>query len=124
MLHISVAETKSHLSEIIAKSVHGHERFIITRRDKPVAAIVSLDDLKIIENEGTMNVMSVSLLRMKNDEIALFYLKKNSTTDCIPMVRFSKDEAKKVGISPINFDAADKDKDNKLNLSEWTLHKF
>ena len=36
----------------------------------------------------------------------------------------SKDEAKKVGISPINFDAADKDKDNKLNLSEWTLHKF
>ena len=54
----------------------------------------SPDDLKIIENEGTMNVMSVSLLRMKNDEIALFYLKKNSTTDCIPMVRFSKDEAK------------------------------
>jgi antitoxin (DNA-binding transcriptional repressor) of toxin-antitoxin stability system len=25
------------------------ERFIITRRDKPVAAIVSLDDLKILE---------------------------------------------------------------------------
>lgn len=49
MPHISVAEAKSHLSEIIAKSVHGHERFIITRRDKPVAAIVSLDDLKIIE---------------------------------------------------------------------------
>jgi prevent-host-death family protein len=49
MPHVSVAETKSHLSEIIAKSAHGHERFIITRRDKPVAAIVSLDDLKIIE---------------------------------------------------------------------------
>jgi hypothetical protein len=50
-------------------------------------------DLKIIDNEGTMNVMSVSLLRMVNGEIALFYLRKNSTTDCIPMVRFSKDEA-------------------------------
>ncbi len=49
MPQISVAEAKSHLSEIIAKSVHGHERFIITRRDKPVAAIVSLDDLRIIE---------------------------------------------------------------------------
>jgi hypothetical protein len=36
----------------------------------------------------------------------------------------SKDEAKKVGVSTINFDAADKNKDNKLNLSEWTLHKF
>lgn len=48
---------------------------------------------KIVEQEGTMNVMSVSLLRLKNGEIALFYLKKNSTTDCIPMARFSKDEA-------------------------------
>jgi hypothetical protein len=36
----------------------------------------------------------------------------------------SKDEAKKMGISPMNFDAADKNKDNRLNLSEWTLHKF
>jgi Neuraminidase (sialidase) len=51
------------------------------------------EDVKIVEQEGTMNVMSVSLLRLKNGEIALFYLKKNSTTDCIPMVRFSKDEA-------------------------------
>lgn len=49
MQPISVANLKSHLSEIIAKSAHGHERFIITRRDKPVAAIVSLDDLKILE---------------------------------------------------------------------------
>ncbi|MDP4206447.1 MAG: sialidase family protein, partial [Bacteroidota bacterium] len=51
------------------------------------------DDVKIVEQEGRMNVMSVSLLRLQNGEIALFYLKKNSTTDCIPMVRFSKDEA-------------------------------
>jgi hypothetical protein len=36
----------------------------------------------------------------------------------------SKDEAKKVGVSTINFDSADKNKDNKLNLSEWTLLKF
>jgi len=36
----------------------------------------------------------------------------------------SKDEAKKIGVSPINFDSADKNKDNKLNLNEWTLLKF
>lgn len=46
---ISVAEAKSHLSELIAKSAHGYERFIITRRNRPVAAIVSIEDLKIIE---------------------------------------------------------------------------
>ncbi len=52
------------------------------------------EDVKIIDQEGTMNVMSVSLLRLQNGEIAFFYLKKNSTTDCIPMIRISNDEAR------------------------------
>jgi prevent-host-death family protein len=49
MATVSVANAKSHLSELIAKSSYGHERFVITRRNKPVAALVSLDDLQIIE---------------------------------------------------------------------------
>lgn len=52
------------------------------------------DDVKIVDQEGKMNVMSVSLLRMQNGNIALFYLRKNSTFDCIPMMRVSEDEAK------------------------------
>jgi len=51
-------------------------------------------DVKILDREGKMNVMSVSLLRLQNGEIAFFYLRKNSTTDCIPMLRLSQDEAK------------------------------
>jgi len=46
---ISIAKAKSHISELIAKSQFSHERFIITKRDKPVAALVSLDDLKVLE---------------------------------------------------------------------------
>jgi len=38
--------------------------------------------------------MSVSLLRLQNGEIALFYLRINSEIDCIPMIRISNDEAK------------------------------
>src|SRR5688500_17691380 len=52
------------------------------------------EDVKIVDKEGTMNVMSVSLLRLQNGKIALFYLKKNSTSDCIPMMRISEDEAR------------------------------
>lgn len=52
----------------------------------------STEDKTIVQQEGKMNVMSVSLLRLHNGQIALFYLKKNSTTDCIPVVRFSNDE--------------------------------
>jgi len=58
---VSVANAKSHLSELIAKSAFGHERFIITRRNKPVAALVSLEDLQIIEqHEERQGLISVS----------------------------------------------------------------
>lgn len=46
---ISVAETKARISELIAKSQHSHARFMITRRNKPVAALVSLEDLQYLE---------------------------------------------------------------------------
>ncbi|WP_339713192.1 sialidase family protein [uncultured Kriegella sp.] len=51
------------------------------------------NDVTILPNEGGMNVMSVSLLRLTNGNIALFYLKKNTETDCIPYMRISTDEA-------------------------------
>lgn len=57
----------------------------------------SADDKVVIEKEGAMNVMSVSLLRLKNGDIALFYLKKNSDSDCIPIMRISRDEAQTWG---------------------------
>ena len=38
MTTVLVAKVKSHLSELIAKSSHAHERFVITLRNKPVAA--------------------------------------------------------------------------------------
>lgn len=52
------------------------------------------DDQVIVEREGDMNVMSVTLLRLKNGKIAMFYLKKNSESDCLPLVRISDDEAR------------------------------
>ena len=47
-----------------------------------------------VKNHGGMNVMSVSLLRLQSGEIALFYLLKNSTSDCRPLMRRSFDEGK------------------------------
>lgn len=54
------------------------------------------DDL-VISNEGGMNVMSVSLLRLQDDSIALFYLRKNATDDCRPIMRLSHDECESWG---------------------------
>lgn len=51
-------------------------------------------DHQVVGREGDMNVMSVSLLRLQNGNIALFYGRKNSLTDAKPFMRISEDEAK------------------------------
>jgi hypothetical protein len=50
------------------------------------------EDVLIVANEGDMNVMSVSLLRLQDGRLALFYLQKNSAADCRPRMRVSTDE--------------------------------
>ena len=52
------------------------------------------DNQVIVDKEGDMNVMSVSLLRLHNGKIALVYARKNSISDCIPQLRLSEDEGK------------------------------
>ena len=50
------------------------------------------EDEIVVPHEGGRNVMSVSLLRLQDGRIALFYLRKNSLTDCRPLMRTSTDE--------------------------------
>lgn len=46
----------------------------------------------VVPNEGKKNTMSVSLLRLQNGQIAMFYLRTNSKVDCRPFLRVSTDE--------------------------------
>ena len=53
------------------------------------------DKYTLVENDGGCNVMEVNFLRLKNGDIALFYLQKNTeSTDCRIMMRTSSDEGK------------------------------
>ncbi len=65
---VSVANAKSHLSELIAKSSYAHERFVITRRNKPVAALVSLEDLQIIEQHEERQGLASVVAKWKGFE--------------------------------------------------------
>ncbi len=56
------------------------------------------EDKVIVDKEGDMNVMSVSLLRLQNNKIALVYAKKNSMDDCTPQMRISDDEGESWGM--------------------------
>lgn len=82
-------------SKYTGTSSHDHaSAYLASRYSDDEGKTWSKEDVKVVEKEGKMNVMSVSLLRLQNGDIALFYLRKNSEGDCIPLMRISKDETK------------------------------
>ena len=46
---LSIAELPKGFANAIARVQHGQERMIITRRDEPVAALVSVDDAALLQ---------------------------------------------------------------------------
>src|SRR5262245_59854993 len=48
----------------------------------------------LVENQGQMNVMSPSLLRLKSGRLAMIYMLKNSEADCRVLYVTSSDEGK------------------------------
>ena len=47
----SVADAKKTLSELMSRAAYNNERFLIQRRGKPMAALVSIEDLTRLEKE-------------------------------------------------------------------------
>jgi antitoxin YefM len=45
----SLAETKAHLSELVARVGEQHERVTVTVHGRPVAVLVAVDDLESLE---------------------------------------------------------------------------
>lgn len=76
-----------------SRSDFGHSLLAARYSDDGGGSWSEKDEI-IIENEGGVNVMSVSLLRLQDDRIAMFYLRKNSMQDCVPIIRYSEDEGK------------------------------
>jgi prevent-host-death family protein len=46
---MTVAEAKNHFSDVLRRAEYGGERVVVERHGKPVAAIVSTDDLRRLE---------------------------------------------------------------------------
>ena len=49
MTTVSAEEARNQFAEILNKVAYGHERTIVTRRGKRVAAIVSIEDFELLE---------------------------------------------------------------------------
>lgn len=53
---LSLAEVKAHLSELVGKVSHQHDRVTVTVHGRPSAVLVSLEDLEALEE--TIAVLS------------------------------------------------------------------
>ncbi|MEY4463762.1 MAG: hypothetical protein RLZZ81_733 [Pseudomonadota bacterium] len=49
MSNITTSIAREHFSEIINRSSYGKERIVLSRRGKDLAAVVPIEDLKLIE---------------------------------------------------------------------------
>jgi prevent-host-death family protein len=49
MTRVSVAEARKDLAEIINRASYAHERTVITRHDADVAAVISIDELRLLD---------------------------------------------------------------------------
>jgi len=61
---VSAAEAKAHLSALAARAAYSGERYIIERRGKPFAALVSIEDLERLERERAAAGKRLGLLAL------------------------------------------------------------
>ena len=68
--NVSVAKVKNNLSEYLAKVAYADENFIITKRNKPIAALVNLEDFKTIQSNKDQEGLATVIGKWENfDEI-------------------------------------------------------
>ncbi len=48
---INIADAKKRLSELMSRVAYNRERFLVQRRGKPMAALVSAEDLVVLEQQ-------------------------------------------------------------------------
>ena len=51
-VNVSIAEAKKRFSEFVARTAYSGDRVVITKRSRPVAALVGLEDFRDLEQQG------------------------------------------------------------------------
>ena len=50
---VSVRDLRQNLSDLLSRANYANERVVVTRRDRPVAALVPVEDLELLEELET-----------------------------------------------------------------------
>ena len=77
MPHVSVAEARRTLPEILNRAAYSHERTVISRHDQAIAAVISMDELRLLdalleryEDETDIAEARAALLEAREERVA------------------------------------------------------
>lgn len=77
MVVISVAEARRTLPEILNRAAYSHERTVISRHDETLAAVISMDELRLLdalieryEDEVDVADARAAMLEAREDRVA------------------------------------------------------
>jgi antitoxin (DNA-binding transcriptional repressor) of toxin-antitoxin stability system len=79
MVRLSTSVARQRFSEILSRAEYAGERTVLHRRQKPVAAVVPIQDLELIERiENEIDVKAVRKARKEKGAIAWERIKKEA----------------------------------------------
>ncbi len=77
MMEVGVHEIRANLAEVINRVAYGGERIVLERRSKPVLALVSLEDLALLEEmENVADVKAAKKARKEKGGVTLEQYRK------------------------------------------------
>lgn len=65
LITMDVKDAKEEFSELISRVAHNKDRIILTRRGKDIAAIISLEDLSLLEESKSKNDLEEAVEALK-----------------------------------------------------------
>jgi prevent-host-death family protein len=77
MVNLNISQLRLNISEFISRVVYSGERFAIKRNGKPACAIVSIEDLKLLEMlEDKLDLETAKKALQRNDSVSWEKAKK------------------------------------------------
>ncbi len=90
--HISISEAKGRLGELVKRAAYGKEHFILEFRNKPQAAIVSIDDYLKVERRRAEGGRLSDEMRVLREQIAHETGRVFDTAKALHEIREERDE--------------------------------
>lgn len=69
--HVSVSEAREEFAELVNRAAYGHERVLVSRRGRPIAAIVPIEDVQFLERYEDEMDLKLALEALADPENAV-----------------------------------------------------